>query len=40
MCALHADAFGELAHLAVAKRQLLLQVSALELLTRLTERKS
>src|SRR2546421_4246045 len=35
MRALHADALGELSHLAVTQQQLLLQVGALELLARL-----
>src|SRR2546430_7696302 len=37
--ALHADALGELSHLAVAEQQLLLQVGALELLARLAQRQ-
>src|ERR1700685_4212605 len=38
--ALHADALGELSHLAVAQEQLLLQVGTLELLARLAQRQS
>ena len=37
MRALHADALGELAHLALAEQQLLLQVGALEVLARLAQ---
>src|SRR5262249_31768130 len=37
--ALHADALGELAHLAAAQEQLLLQVGALELLACLAQRQ-
>src|SRR5947207_13423392 len=37
--ALHADALGELSHLAVTQQQLLLQVGALELLARLAQRQ-
>src|SRR6266513_4800408 len=37
--ALHADALGELPHLAVTQQQLLLQVGALELLARFAQRQ-
>src|SRR4030081_1796734 len=37
--ALHADALGELSHLAVTQQQLLLQVGALELLARFAQRQ-
>src|SRR5207302_7624265 len=37
--ALHADALGELPHLAVAQQQLLLQIGPLELLARLAQRQ-
>src|SRR5271156_5646132 len=39
MCALHADPLGQLADLAVAQQELLLQISALELLARLAQRQ-
>ena len=39
MCALHSDAFRELPNLAIAQRQLLLQVRTLKLLACLANRK-
>ena len=39
MRAFHPHPLGELSHLAVAQQQLLLQVGALELLTRLAQRQ-